>query len=94
MNPVEKAAKWIDVDMRVWEADDTGLIRVWDFEDAPQQLRDLSSHGGDEDWIALVPPRYRRDWIPWAETGTAFGRCDVTDEELPNGWRVLIGAHA
>lgn len=33
-------------------------IRVWRFDDAPEELRDLSHHGGDEDWLALIPPAF------------------------------------
>lgn len=71
-------------------------IRVWRFEDAPEELRGLSRHGGDEDWLALIPPKYAGDWIGWMESGTNFGRCDVSEHvhpELP-GFVVRIGAHA
>lgn len=30
-------------------------IRVWRFEDAPEEFRRLSRCGGDEDWVAHVP---------------------------------------
>ena len=36
----------------VWQAD---YIRVWPWHQAPLALRDLSTNGGDEDWIAVVP---------------------------------------
>lgn len=35
--------------------DDASAITVWRFEDAPAILRLLSNHGGDEDWLAIVP---------------------------------------
>lgn len=70
------------------------MIRVWAWRDAPQELRVLSNHGGDEDWVAAIPPEaYNRDPY-WADSGTNFGCCDVEAHELPAGWRVLIGAHA
>ncbi len=30
-------------------------IILWRFEDAPAYLRKLSTHGGDEDWLAIIP---------------------------------------
>ena len=72
---------------------DDGAIRVWRFHDAPPELRALSNHGGDEDWLALVPAGFD-DWIPWADSGTSFGCCSVSEHVLDGGARVLIGAHA
>ena len=71
-------------------------IRVWKWEDAPQELKDLSSHSGDEDWVALIPPKLANDYIPWMEEGTSFGCCSVSEHshpELPN-YIVKIGAHS
>jgi hypothetical protein len=71
-------------------------ITVWRFRDAPQELRALSDHGGDEDWLAEVPPRFRGDYIGWMEDGTSFGCCSVSLHSHPTkpGWTVRIGAHA
>lgn len=30
------------------------FIKVYAFEDAPQELRHLSEHGGDEDWVVVA----------------------------------------
>lgn len=30
-------------------------ITVWRFDDAPEEYRNLSTHGGDEDWVIFVP---------------------------------------
>ena len=30
-------------------------ITIWRYQDAPPELRALSTHGGDEDWLAVVP---------------------------------------
>ena len=67
-------------------------ILVWRFHEAPGELRALSEHGGDEDWLALLP----NDDIPyWMECGTAFGSAGITSQQLPDDDRVLvIGAHA
>lgn len=73
-------------------------IKVWRYEDAPDELKYKSHHGGDEDWIALVPKDQVTDgvdtWIPWAESGTTFGCCDVQKELLEDGSLLLIGAHS
>lgn len=74
-------------------------IRVWTFDDAPEDFRKLSTHGGDEDWLALVPAPIAKSWtegetyIGWLENG-AFGVCDITRHPLPDGSIVVIGAHA
>ena len=39
-------------------------IHVWPFHDAPQAYRDMSPHGGDEDWIALIPDLH--NWLDQA----------------------------
>lgn len=74
----------------------TSPICVWWFDDAPQELRDLSPHGGDEDWLGEFPP-WCSDFAPWwSHAGTAFGVCDVSEHAHPTkpGWTVRIGAHA
>lgn len=68
-------------------------IVVWRFHEAPQVLQDMSPHGGDEDWLAVVPPALRDEWIPWLERGH-FGVCDVSRHPTPDGSMVYIGAHA
>jgi len=69
-------------------------IKVWRFHDAPPYLRDLSDNGGDEDWLAEVPPGY--GYIPWIEDGRCFGICDVSEYVHPHNpaWKVFIGCHA
>ena len=69
-------------------------IRVWPFHSAPAELRALSHHGGDEDWLALLPPTI--DYPEWMNDGTAFGWCSVSwhDHPTAEGWRVAIGAHS
>lgn len=74
------------------ETRDRFAIVVWHFHDAPEELRALSRHGGDEDWIALVPAGVEAP--AWADSGTAFGCCDVSEHRLEDGRLVLIGAHA
>lgn len=68
-------------------------IQVWRFQDAPKHYQVLSRHGGDEDWLALIPEALVETYIPWLETGP-FGCCDVSEHPLPDGRVVKIGAHA
>jgi hypothetical protein len=68
-------------------------ITIWPFEDAPQEMRDLSQHGGDEDWVAFVPVSLEDRYIPWLESGSGFGVCDVSKHPISGG-TVHIGAHA
>lgn len=68
-------------------------ILVWAWRDAPTQYRALSTHGGDEDWVAVVPAGMVDRYIPWLEHGP-FGVCDISRHDLPDGRRVFIGAHA
>lgn len=70
-------------------------IRVWRFSDAPEELRDLSTHGGDEDWLALVPPLLANEYIGWLDSGS-FGCCDISKHDHPElpGYVIYIGAHA
>lgn len=72
----------------VWQAD---YIRVWPWHQAPLALRDLSTNGGDEDWIAVVPYGMHRP--SWMEEGSAFGCCSVDAFEILAG-TVYIGSHA
>ena len=71
-------------------------IRVWRWDDAPQEYRELSPHCGDEDWVALIPAALNVNghYVPWCEDGTAFGRCHVSEHDLPDGSQVRIGAHS
>lgn len=68
-------------------------IHVWPFDEAPEHYRALSTAGGDEDWVALVPGRLAKS-VSWLESGTAFGVCSVRQTVLDSGDVVFIGAHA
>lgn len=69
-------------------------IKVWKWWDAPEEFRELSTHGGDEDWVALIPKELADDCIMWMEEGTSFGCSSVSDHVLDDGRVVRIGAHA
>ena len=72
-------------------------ISVWPFGQAPRELQAFSNNGGDEDWIALIPPKVMKDYgdyIGWLE-GTSFDSCGQPQVyELSNGYRIVIGSHA
>ncbi len=69
------------------------VIHVWAFADAPEHLKALSTNGGDEDWVALVPKDYPYPWIGWLELAP-FDSCgDPQRYEIAEG-TVYIGSHA
>lgn len=43
-------------------------ITVWAWDDAPEDLRALSPHGGDEDWIVVLPPGWLKHYGRWLTT--------------------------
>jgi hypothetical protein len=78
-------------------------IQVWPFGEAPPELQALSPHGGDEDWLAVLPASYdpgvnvAPDNISlplWMDDGSPFGCCSVSRHRLADGRLVAIGAHA
>lgn len=68
-------------------------ILVWLWEDAPEEYRALSAHGGDEDWVAFKPEGLRGECVDWLEPGSGFGRHLTSIHEVLGG-QVYIGAHA
>lgn len=68
-------------------------IKIYKFNDAPEELKKLSTNGGDEDWIAIIPPSLQDEYIPWFEEGNSFGCFKVEEYMLGNGDKVLIGCH-
>jgi hypothetical protein len=72
---------------------DDKTIKVWRFEGAPREYRDLSTNGGDEDWIAFIPSALAEEYIGWLESGSSFGCCCV-DEYKVEGGVICIGCHS
>ena len=70
------------------------VILVWVFDAAPEEFRKLSPHGGDEDWLAVVPASMKGQWIPWLEDERTFGCAGISTHELEDGRTVHIGAHS
>lgn len=70
-------------------------VKVWRFDSAPEEFKALSPHGGDEDWLAYIPPSLVDDYYGWMDcAGQAFGWCDISRHTLADGAEVRIGAHA
>lgn len=67
-------------------------ISIYRWEDAPQAWRDLSTNGGDEDWIAFVPESLKSEYMPFLEEGLGFGN-SVEVCDIPGGV-VFISSHA
>lgn len=68
-------------------------IKMWPFHDAPEDLQALSRHGGDEDWIAVVPAHLAAS--PLAEDiEDRLPVCDCQRIRRDDGSLVMIGAHA
>jgi hypothetical protein len=63
---------------------------VWRFEDAPEPYRALSQHGGDEDWIIVVPSAKHELGVDLAEELMV---CDYSEQNLGEEI-VFITAHA
>lgn len=80
----------------MYEPDDDAII-VFRFYEAPSWAAQLSPHGGDEEWVALVPARFDDDHIPWLEE-SCFGPACVSKHKVKagpyKGWTVVIGAHS
>ena len=74
---------------------DDKCIKVWSFHLAPEELKKLSTNGGDEDWIAFIPDSIydENSYIPWLEEGTPYGCCFVDRFKVANG-EIRIGCHA
>lgn len=77
-------------------------ILLWRFEDAPDELQKLSTNGGDEDWLAEIPPSYFKDkdcdyFGPLPVYGL-YNTGHQDPEEVPHpfkeGWKVRIGSHS
>ena len=67
---------------------------LWRWKDAPEEYKKLSGHGGDEDWVIIIP-KDMAGWSPFLMVGdylTGFGWLD--EHELDGGDWVVICAHA
>ena len=70
----------------------TPAIKVWHFENAPKKYRDLSTNGGDEDWVVFVPAGAVQGAVPmWLE---ATDTCHEPQRFYVDGGKVYIGSHS
>lgn len=72
-------------------------ITVWEFYDAPEEYRNLSTNGGDEDWLVLIPAQINDNIMQyglpyWIESMDSCREPQI--HKLPNGDTIVIGAHA
>ena len=69
-------------------------IIVWEYSTAPKDLQ--IKLGGDESWIAEIPPRFNGSYIPWIDDCSGFGACETRNFDHPTkpGWKLRIGCHA
>lgn len=69
-------------------------IVVWHYSEAPNKFQELSTNGGDEDWIAFVPASYNGVCPNWLEEeNCGFGRNSIDSHPIANG-TIYIGSHA
>lgn len=68
-------------------------VLVWRFDDGPEVYKNMSNNGGDEDWIALIPPGFYSDYMPiWVDN---LDTChDPQIYEIAQGYKIVIGSHA
>lgn len=79
----------------------SNALTIWHFEDAPEQYKALSQHGGDEDWVLFAPKGTEFGYWPYALENVLDGSEDsyhvpfghVDRHVLPEG-TVVIFAHA
>lgn len=73
---------------------DAQAITVWNWHDAPEDLRALSEHGGGETWVALVPAHYAREYhLGFLDRIDGSTAPQVEDHPSLQGYEVWIGAH-
>lgn len=68
---------------------------VWKFDEAPPELKALSTNGGHEDWLVEVPNKWVEWWPPfWMECMDTGRTPEEHDHPTKPGWKVVIGCHA
>lgn len=70
---------------------------IYDFDDAPLEYKQLSTHGGDEDWVIVMPKDTALPFpMYYLESGSDYadGWGHIDAHELEDGTKVIILAHA
>lgn len=75
---------------------DAGVpMLIWPFKTAPGAIKNLSTHGGDEDWAVYLPAAIVKDHgIPYFMETAPFAICDLREIKVIDGSCILIAAHA
>lgn len=85
-------------------ADEMRPILCWKWDHAPDKYKNLSTHGGDEDWVFLIPPNHLAPKAPPKDKQKLYDRLPLflqsiynslmeCHTELPDGSVVIIYAH-
>lgn len=69
-------------------------IKIWRFRDAPEEYRELSEHGGDEDFVMLVPSALVDEFLIDRVVDLGLLGCSSTDKYERLEGHVFIGAHS
>lgn len=74
---------------------DRRFLKIWKFENAPEEYKKLSQNGGDEDWIVFMPDGFdeENEFPYFLDEGTYFACFIVEDYEVKGG-KIRIGAHS
>lgn len=80
--------KWVDARLSPGESP----ITVWEYGKAPQELQ-ISSSGGDEDWVAEIPPAFSERYLSWLEEDRFGNSVEELDHPTKKGWKIRIAGH-
>jgi hypothetical protein len=53
----QAVSKVIELSTKLVTENPPNTIFMWNFKDAPEEFKNISTNGGDEDWVALVPEK-------------------------------------
>ena len=73
-------------------------ICIWDWDRLPKEIKEWIAEqeidSSDCDWIEVVTPEYKDQYISWLDE-PSFGCCAVKTYELsPQGYTLVMGYHA
>lgn len=60
-------------------------VKIWRWEDAPQHLKNLSTNGGDEDFVVLIPAELVEEFAP---------EYAAIDTFVPSELNLIAGLHS
>jgi hypothetical protein len=72
--------------------DDGNCAKIWTFFDAPPEYRQLSGHGGDEDWVVFIPDGVDIYPLTWDDSYIQYW--GHMDRHEVAGGVVIIFAHS